>query len=506
MQPVQSVALAPAPDPGRLILPRLWTPPLRELTPATSYGFDEIAFGEDVLGVHGDPWQDWLSIHAGELLPDGRPRFRTLLILIARQNGKSFWARRRLLYWMFVDLHDMPIGSEPFIIGTSTDRQYAKKFWSQTVTRIRRNDWLRPELENIRLTIGEECVTLKSGVEYGFAANNASAGRSRTVHKALVDEIREHHTLDAWGAIDGAMTAAGANAEFLGISNEGDDTAVLLDTLYKPAVAFIETGDGDDRLGLMAWSSPDGADPTDMAALDQANPSHRVDRDALLAKARRALAAGGEELASFRTEHMCQRVRLLDPAIDPGAWANQGRATIPDLADHRQLVGLVLDVAIDESHASLVSAATIDGVTYVDAVDAWDDMAVMRREVIKHVRRVRPRRFGWLPNGPAAAYAADFIDRKRKGWPPRGTELHPITSETAAVCMALPGLVAAGLVVHGRDPMLDAHVERAQKVKRADTWVYGRRGVGPVDGVYALAGAVHLARTMPPARPPLAVV
>lgn len=78
--------------------PRVWTPPLRELKPdvldddgniiepATSLGFDVIEWARESLKVDLLPWQEWLLIHALELLPNGRLRFRTVLVLVARQN------------------------------------------------------------------------------------------------------------------------------------------------------------------------------------------------------------------------------------------------------------------------------------------------------------------------------------------------------------------------------------------------------------------------------------
>lgn len=69
--------------------PRIFTPPLRELTPQTSHGFSVIAFAEHTLGIALLPWQKWLFIHALELRPDGLYRFRTVITLIARQNGKA---------------------------------------------------------------------------------------------------------------------------------------------------------------------------------------------------------------------------------------------------------------------------------------------------------------------------------------------------------------------------------------------------------------------------------
>ena len=489
------------------VTPRLWTPPLVELTPATSYGYDLIDFARDVLGIELDPWERWLATHMCELLPDMRPRFRIVLALVARQNGKSTLARCLILYWMFVDLIDMDIGDKPFVVATSTDRSYAKKFWSATDEMIRRTPLLLPEAGKTRLTIGEEAIVTSGGVEYGFAANNGSAGRSRTVHRALIDEVREHKSLDAWGAIKGAMNAV-PYGQVVCISNQGEDDAILLDTLREPALSYIETGEGDPRLGLFEWSAPDGAEPTDVAALAQANPNlgNRVDLESLLGDAGRAMRAGGSELAIFRTEVMCQRVARLDPAIDPGAWEAAGTSTLPDLAEHRLRVALCLDVSIDETHATLMAAAVIDGVTYVDVVAAWDSISEVRKAIRLTVARVRPARFGWLPHGPAAALVADLAADRRASWPPRGMELTPITADTAAVCMALPGLVTAGAVRHARDPMTDAQVDRAARIRRGDTWVYGRRGVGPVDAVYALAGAVHLARTMPAPRPPLVLL
>ncbi|MFD4250398.1 hypothetical protein ACFWQL_11730 [Amycolatopsis thermoflava] len=69
--------------------------------------------------------------------------------------------------------------------------------------------------------------------------------------------------------------------------------------------------------------------------------------------------------------------------------------------------------------------------------------------------------------------------------------------------MGLADIVKAGEVVHPNDDMLTAHVNAAQRLRRGDAWVFGRHGSGPIDGTYALAGAVHLARTLPPPRAPL---
>jgi hypothetical protein len=301
-------------------------------------------------------------------------------------------------------------------------------------------------------------------------------------------------------------------AQLVAITNQGDDGAVVLDSLRGPALRYIETGQGDPRLGLFEYSAPQGADPTDIHALAMANPDlgGRTDPAVLLADAQRAKAAGGAELAGFRTEVMCQRVHLLDPAVDPDQWEHSGTDQPTELGAHRRRVALCVDVSLDGSHASLVAAAVLeDGSVHVEVVQAWDGFGctkALRAELPEVVARVRPRVLGWFPKGPAAAVAADLADRGHRGWPPRRVKVEAITAEVPAVCMGLAELVLAGELVHPRDPMLTAHVSAAQKHNAGDAWVFVRRGSTPIDGAYALAGAVHLARTLPPPPAPVAVV
>jgi phage terminase large subunit-like protein len=487
------------------ITPRLWTPPLvDELTPHTSYGFDVIDFARDVAGTPLDPWEEWTVIHAGELLADGRPRFRFVLIIVARQNGKTMLARVLIMYWLFVE-------KLPLILGTSTDRSYAKRTWKDVCAAIKANPYLAKRIgaDAVRLTIGEEAINTLAGCEYTFAANNSRAGRSTTLHRWVCDELREHRTRDAWNAATNAMNAV-PGAQVVAITNQGDDTAIVLDGLRDSAIEYIETGVGDPRLGLIEYSAPAGSDPADLRALALANPNlgRRIDPDALLGAAIRAKRAGGIELADFRTEVMCMRVPHFDAAVDPDAWLAAGTDTPLDLAQHRQHVALCLDVSMAGDHATLTAAAVVDGHTHVEVVAAWDGYGctkAVRAELPAIVARVKPRVFGWFPAGPAAVLTADLMERRRGGWPPRRVKLAEIRTDVPAVCMGLAEQTLSGSVSHGNDPMLNAHIAAAAKLRRGDAWVFGRRGAGPVDGAYAAAGAVHLARTLPPLPPPLSV-
>ena len=486
--------------------PRLWTPPLRELTPDTSWGFDFNDFCEHVLGEPNDHWQTWLSIHVGELLEDGRPRFRTVLVLVARQQGKTEWARKLVLFWLFV----VQVG---MVLGTSTDRQYAKASWQAVCEMALANAYLAEEMpaDPVRKTIGEEMLSTIWGSHYKFAASNGRAGRSLTIDRLLLDELREHHKFDTWNAAYNAMNAVW-DAQVVAISNQGDVTAVVLDSLRLPAITYIETGVGDPRLGLFEWSAPQGSNPTDLHALAMACPDlgRRTDPDVLLAAAMKAVAAGGEELTGFKTEVMCMRVALLDPAIEPDKWEAAGTDEPLNLADHRDRVALCFDVSLDGSHATLMAAALLDGKLHVEVIEQWDGHGCtqqLRRELPRVVRKIKPRTLGWFPQGPAAAIAADLATKRGAGdwWPPPRVTLEALTAETDQVCMGLADLVVAGEVVHPKDALLDQHIGSAQKLHRGDRWVFTRKGTGPIDASYATAGAVHLARLLPPPLSPVTV-
>jgi hypothetical protein len=485
--------------------PRLFTAPLVELTPETSYGFEVISYARDILEMPLDPWQEEAVIRAGELLPDGRPRFRIVLILVSRQNGKTLVAKVLILWWLFHRKRET-------ILGLANTLAYAKRVWSEVVDEAQNNGVLAVQLPDkpVRLAIGEETLKGPNGCQYRIAAANRNAGRSLTVHRLICDELREHRSWDAWSAGTNAMNAV-PGGQVVAITNQCDDSGIVLDALREAALSYIETGEGDYRLGLLEWSAPDGADPTDIEALRQANPNlgHRIDVDALMGAAMRAKAAGGKELASFRTEVMCQRVRLLDPAIDPDRWKACGTDEPVDLAEHRKRVVACLDVAMSGSHASLVAACTIDGTTHVEVLGAWSGWGctqLVRKELPELVAKVRPRQLGWFPNGPGAALTADLAASRTRGWPPRGTELVEIRGEVTAVAMGLCDAVGTEIVRHPRDPLLDAHVGAAQKLYRGDAFAFRRQGADPIDGAYALAGAVHLARLLPPPRPPLTVL
>jgi hypothetical protein len=449
-----------------------------------------------------DPWQRWSTIHAGELLPDGSLRFRFVLIIVARQNGKTEIVAVLVPYWMFVT-------KVPQTLGTSTKLPMAKRTWKKSKQLIERagldelldRQWYRTANGEVEMWTPEKTAKGEPwGASYVIDVSNEEGGRSLSCKRVVLDELRQHHDYSAWGASVRTMGAQDDAQAWL-LSNAGSIKSVVLNEQRAAAIKAIESGDTETDIFLAEWSAPEDADPEDIHALAQANPNMnrrgQRSRD-LLADARRAVAAGGAALTEFKTEVMCINVKILNPAIDPGAWLRC--KIIGDLSALRSRVAACIDVAPDGLHATLTAAAVQpDGRVRVEPVRAWDGPGCadrMARDLPAVLARVKPRALGWFPAGPAAAVAARL--RKRTGWPPAGMTVEEIKGETAAVCMGFAEQVTAEQVAHSGDPLQDDHVDHAEKLMQGNVWVFSRKGDGHVDAAYAAAGAAHLARTLPP--------
>ena len=187
--------------------PRIFTPPLRELTAETSLGFMMIDFAAEVLGIDLFPWQRWLLIHAFELDQqwttqtmdqrgplDSLFRFRKVIILVARQNGKTVVSQVVALFFLYA------LGTS-LILGTAQDLDTAEEVWEGCLEMIEETPQLAALADRPSKVNGKKAIKLKTGERYKVKAANRKAGRGLSGDLIMLDELREHQSWDAWAAI-----------------------------------------------------------------------------------------------------------------------------------------------------------------------------------------------------------------------------------------------------------------------------------------------------------------
>lgn len=468
---------------------RVYTKPLRPLNRKTSRGFEVIDFAK-MIGEPLLPWQEWAVVHALELNRDGTYRFRTVLILVARQNGKSHLKRIVTLWRMYMD------GARE-IVGAAQDVSLARKQWQMCQASIHACPDLEEEWQGVRNVNGDE-MFWAAGCVYAIKATNDKAGRGGSNDEVNIDELRTQHDWKAWGSLD-KTTMARPKGQTWAMSNAGDDNSVVLNQLQ----AVGEAGT-NPSLCLLEWSAPPGCELDDETAWQQANPGlgYTVSEAAI----RSALATDPPNV--FRTEVLCQRVDQLDGAIDFEAWKALSDAS-GTMDGHKGRLAACLDAAPDGQHFTLTVAAKLaDGRPRVEAVRDWTSSADVRRELAGVLAEIKPAAFGWFPAGPCAEIGSVIrpLAIKINRHPGKRGELEIpedgaiAGARVSEACMEFSGLVRGRGLVHAGQELLDTHVRGASRLFTGDGWRFTRRGEGHCDAAYSGAGAVSILLTMPEPR------
>jgi phage terminase large subunit-like protein len=518
-------------------VPRIWTPPLRELTgridpetgeaceQITTLGYMAIDFAYNVLGLTLFPWQEWLLIHALEILGDYEGewtfRFRTLVVLVARQNGKSTLSQVLSLFFLYI------LGV-PLILGTAQDLDTAEEVWDGALDMIEGNDELNALADKPIRVNGKKTIRLLSGERYKVKAASRRGGRGLSGDLIILDELREHTNWEAWGAIT-KTTMARANAMIWALSNAGDAASIVLRYLRKMAHKALGDPDGinanddpamlldpsldenstveaDESLGIFEWSAPPGCKVDDPDGWAQANPSmgHAITERAIRS------AQHTDPEWTFRTEVLCQwSDGTLEGPFPAGTWeagidgpchcrevecercdAENGLSYPGSQIAEGSRLGFCLDVSWDRSYSYIaVAGIRADGLPHVeivagragtDWVKTWftdAEMGAKRRKTPVMVQ----------PTSPAGALMEELraVKVDIREW--KGAEL-------GQSCGRFYDLVKDKQLKHLPQPLLDVAASVAvTKPLPGDAWAWDRRK-SPLDisPLVAATGAVWL--------------
>jgi len=349
--------------------PRIFTPPARELTPETSLGFAAIEYAKEVLKKTLYPWQEWALIHmleiAGDLGAAWHFRFRTVLIMVSRQCGKTVLSEVLASFFLNVLCVDS-------IFGTSLSLDKAEEVWEAVINDQETIPELSAEIDRVSRTNGNKRLILTGLRQYKVGAPTRRAGRGDSNDLVMLDELREHRDWEAWSAA-AASTNAKPNGLIVCFSNAGDPDSIVLRQLRSQAIAGIDGGEASNfggnvdgnTLGLFEWSAPEGAKTDDIEALAQANPA--LGYGYLTERALMANRTTFPE-SKFRSECMCQQVETLLPQPFPeGAW-NAGIDTASGIAPESELY-FGIDLSQNRRWTSIaVAGLRTDGAWHIEVV------------------------------------------------------------------------------------------------------------------------------------------
>lgn len=351
-------------------MPRLWTPPLRELTEDTSLGFAAAEYARTVLGMELYPWQEWALIHAleivGELGHDWKFRYRIILFMVSRQNGKTELSKVIASFFLNVLRVDA-------VFGTSLSMEKAEEVWEAVIQEQETHKELASDIRAVARRNGGKKLVLTGLRTYKVGAPSRRAGRGDANDLVMLDEVREHRDWETWSAAV-ASTNAKPNGLTVCFSNAGDPDSIVLRQIRSQAIEKIEGTKAKDlggsvnaeALGLFEWSAAEGAETDDLEALAQANPALGYGR-----LTERALLANRETFpeSKFRSECLCQQVETILPEPFPdGAWAG-GIDPGSEIAPTSDLY-FGIDLSQDRRHAVIaVCGMREDGNMHVEIVE-----------------------------------------------------------------------------------------------------------------------------------------
>lgn len=351
-------------------VPRLWTRPLRKLTPNTSLGYAAIEYAKSILGMDLYPWQEWVLIHCleivGSLTKEWRFRYRTVLIMVSRQNGKTEISK--VIASFFLNVLRVEA-----VFGTSLSMDKAEEVWEAVIAEQETHESLASDIQQIARRNGGKKLILTGLRTYKVGAPTRRAGRGDANDLVMLDELREHRDWETWSAAVASVTAK-PNGMAICFSNAGDPDSIVLRQIRSQAIERIDGtksnvfgGNVDaDSLGLFEWSAPDKAATDNMSALAQSNPALGYGK-----LTERALLSNRDTFpeSKFRSECMCQQVETILPEPFPdGSWEggkNEDSFIVPESP-----LWFGIDMSQDRKYTVIaVCGMREDGNYHVEIVD-----------------------------------------------------------------------------------------------------------------------------------------
>jgi hypothetical protein len=414
---------------------------------------------------------------------------REYLVGVPRQSGKTT-AARALVSWA---LSVSPLWRRT--VGLAYDRDGARRVYLPVKADCELDPWLR---ERVRTTL-HAGLTGPDGRTYQVGSRDAPrALRGEAIDLVLADELLTQRTTELWDTVLPA-TAARPSPLVFGISNAGDERALLLRRLYARGVAVMRGERQGAGFGMTWYGAEPGANPDDRRAIRAANPALV---EGLLSWP--AIIAERESLTADAFER--ERLNILADRPRDAAWIGAGvleRAGAPGRAvsiSSSRPLAMAVDASWGWVRATIRVAATMSDPPAIHAPIVGELLAapggsVAPAQLIAEVLRLAEL---WKPDVlayDATSAVAPQLERAaaQLDVPTRGLGVR----EMVAASVALHDGLVAGELTHDGEPATILAGLAARRADVGEGWRLSRkRSAGPIDSLVALAVA-HYAATRP---------
>jgi phage terminase large subunit-like protein len=433
--------------------------------------FDDVLEIAKLLNVSFLPYQEYVLKDI--LTVDKKDMFvrKLSLLLISRQNGKTFLAR------MLILTHLLKWNTDVLIM--SSNRSMALETFRQVANSLENNDHFKGMVKQIRHANGTESIEMLSGARLDVVAATRDGSRGRSINGLLyIDEVREISEEGYRAAMP--VTRAHANATVLLTSNAGDAFSAVLNQLRERAL-----DNPPKSFGFYEYSAPQYCKIEDRAAWAQANPALGY----TITEAAIEEAIATSPIENTRTETLCQWIDSLSSPwphnilqetsdselqIPPGGYTVFGFDVSPSRRNASLVAGQILPsgkigVGILQTWESAVS---VDDLKIAAEIKAWSD-------------QYRPRQICY------DKYTTQSIADKLSN---AGCMVQDISGQQfyQACGDLLDGLVNHRVVHNGQANLMQQMNNCAAKVNDSAWRIVKRKSAGDVSAPIALAMVVSM--------------
>jgi len=442
------------------------TPRFSWAPPSLANAAEEVIELCEQIGMPLDEWQQTsLILMLGERAGHKWSAFE-VAIIVARQNGKGGILEARELGGLF-------LFGEQLIIHSAHEFATASEAFLRMKGLIDNIDWLRKRVKSVSESHGQEGFVLMSGQRLSYRTRTAGGGRGFSGDTVILDEAQNVNSRQIAALMP--TLSARPNPQLIYAGTVAADAKILR--------SLVERGrkGGDAHLAYAEFSAPDDADPTDVAALAQANPALgiRITLDYLEAERVTFLASGSTAEYLMERLSIWPEVAALGSLIPLEEWK---RCLDPDSAypdGVRHAMGVAISPKRDWASVAIAWYRP-DGSTHVQVVRHDPGTDWLLPYLVERVAARAPLSLVVDQMGPAGTLLAAM---GAAGLKVRATD----TAAYKSACAGFVDSVKYARIRHrGQQPLTDA-AAGVKEHRVGDSFVYARRDssalISPLEAV-----------------------